>query len=331
MAIVGEVLLLVRHSLIAGAGLALEQIDTVLTHPQVPGQCRRFLRERAAPGACAADGLDGRGGADGGRRPGTTGQAALGTVLAAQIYGGTVLREGVQDRDDNETRFVWLARVCESDGSEPPLRRRGRRPLQDLARVLGPRGGQPRLAGALSGRVRAPGHQPDEDRVATAARAPRAATCSSSTCSAGPTKRRSLRRLRGCERCARRCACSAPTPWRPGHRAGRRTPKRQRPRYTAALKMESTVPPESVGSVSASEHPRHGPETSPVTAMGGRVLVLNATYEPINVCTVRRAVVLLLKEKAELLERGSLGAALRERDARSPGRDPPGELRERAA
>jgi 5-methylcytosine-specific restriction endonuclease McrA len=38
--------------------------------------------------------------------------------------------------------------------------------------------------------------------------------------------------------------------------------------------------------------------------MGGRVLVLNATYEPINVCTVRRAVVLLLKEKAELLERG---------------------------
>ena len=33
------------------------------------------------------------------------------------------------------------------------------------------------------------------------------------------------------------------------------------------------------------------------------MLVLNATYEPINVCTVRRAVVLLLKEKAELVER----------------------------
>jgi 5-methylcytosine-specific restriction endonuclease McrA len=38
--------------------------------------------------------------------------------------------------------------------------------------------------------------------------------------------------------------------------------------------------------------------------MSGRVLVLNATYEPINVCTVRRAVVLLLKDKAELVERG---------------------------
>ena len=36
----------------------------------------------------------------------------------------------------------------------------------------------------------------------------------------------------------------------------------------------------------------------------GRVLVLNASYEPLNVCTVRRALVLILKEKAEILERG---------------------------
>ena len=36
----------------------------------------------------------------------------------------------------------------------------------------------------------------------------------------------------------------------------------------------------------------------------GRVLVLNASYEPLNVCTVRRALVLILKEKAEILEHG---------------------------
>jgi 5-methylcytosine-specific restriction endonuclease McrA len=35
------------------------------------------------------------------------------------------------------------------------------------------------------------------------------------------------------------------------------------------------------------------------------VLVLNATYEPINVCTVRRATVLLLKQKAEVIEHGA--------------------------
>jgi hypothetical protein len=34
----------------------------------------------------------------------------------------------------------------------------------------------------------------------------------------------------------------------------------------------------------------------------GQVLVLNATYEPLSVVTVKRAVVLLLKEKAELIE-----------------------------
>ncbi len=32
------------------------------------------------------------------------------------------------------------------------------------------------------------------------------------------------------------------------------------------------------------------------------VLVLNATYEPLNVVSVRRAVLLLLKEKAEIVE-----------------------------
>lgn len=45
------------------------------------------------------------------------------------------------------------------------------------------------------------------------------------------------------------------------------------------------------------------------TALGGRlrrgrVLVLNASYEPLNVCTVRRALILILKQKAEVLEHG---------------------------
>jgi 5-methylcytosine-specific restriction endonuclease McrA len=58
--------------------------------------------------------------------------------------------------------------------------------------------------------------------------------------------------------------------------------------------MGSSIPVPT-RSASLSEHHRRGPD-------GGRVLVLNATYEPINVCTVRRAVVLLLKEKAEVIE-----------------------------
>ena len=33
-----------------------------------------------------------------------------------------------------------------------------------------------------------------------------------------------------------------------------------------------------------------------------KVLVLNTTYEPLNVCSVRRALVLVFKQKAEVLE-----------------------------
>jgi 5-methylcytosine-specific restriction endonuclease McrA len=39
--------------------------------------------------------------------------------------------------------------------------------------------------------------------------------------------------------------------------------------------------------------------------VGHQVLVLNATYEPINVCSLKRAVVLVLKNKAEVLERAA--------------------------
>jgi len=42
---------------------------------------------------------------------------------------------------------------------------------------------------------------------------------------------------------------------------------------------------------------------APGHGIGGRVLVLNASYEPINVCTIRRATVLVLKSRAEILER----------------------------
>ena len=40
------------------------------------------------------------------------------------------------------------------------------------------------------------------------------------------------------------------------------------------------------------------------TTVNSPVLVLNQNYEPLNVCGVRRAVVLVLKDKAQLLENG---------------------------
>src|SRR5215216_4767228 len=59
--------------------------------------------------------------------------------------------------------------------------------------------------------------------------------------------------------------------------------------------MGSHTPPGPRSSAPVHEHRPRGRD-------GGRVLVLNATYEPINVCSVRRAAILLLKMKAEVLE-----------------------------
>jgi prephenate dehydratase len=105
--IVGETLLNVRHSLIAGRPVDLDEIHTVLTHPQVPGQCAQFLRgelahARVLPASSTAEAVRE---VVGDPQPG---RAALGTKLAGDLYGGTIVREDVQDRDDNETRFVWL-------------------------------------------------------------------------------------------------------------------------------------------------------------------------------------------------------------------------------
>ena len=67
VAIVGEVVLPVRHYLIAASPLELGQIETVVSHPHVPGQCTRFLHGPLAQRACRCGQLDGRGGATGER------------------------------------------------------------------------------------------------------------------------------------------------------------------------------------------------------------------------------------------------------------------------
>jgi prephenate dehydratase len=120
VAIVGEVVLPVRHYLVAAAPLRLEQIQTIVSHPHAPGQCARFLHAQlpwasivAATSTAEAVRLVGQEKDDS--------WAAIGTRLAAELYGCVVIAERIQDREDNETRFVWLARADSTLGA-PPLR-----------------------------------------------------------------------------------------------------------------------------------------------------------------------------------------------------------------
>jgi prephenate dehydratase len=105
--IVGEVVHPVRHCLIARAEMALEDVVRVVSHPQASGQCARFLRERLP----SAEVVSAASTADAVRIVAESEEpwAALGTELAAYLYGCVVLEAGVEDQEGNETRFVWLA------------------------------------------------------------------------------------------------------------------------------------------------------------------------------------------------------------------------------
>ncbi len=109
VAIVGEVIHPIRQCLIARTELELDEVEVVVSHAQANAQCARFIRTRlplatVLAGTSTADAVRMVAEHDG---P----WAALGTRLAAEHYGCRVLRAGVEDLPDNETRFVWLARA----------------------------------------------------------------------------------------------------------------------------------------------------------------------------------------------------------------------------
>src|SRR5437588_1949072 len=123
VAIVGEVVHPIRHCLVARTALELEDIETVVSHPQATAQCARFIRTRL-PGARV---LAGSSTADAVRLVSEHDGpwAAVANRLAAERYHCRVLRSRVEDVADNETRFVLLARIGTPPGlpwdSHPPL------------------------------------------------------------------------------------------------------------------------------------------------------------------------------------------------------------------
>jgi len=114
VAIVGETVQPIRTALIARTQVDLGAIAAVVSHPQPLGQCAGFLR-RELPGARVQAATST---AEAVRTVAESGEpwAALGPAAAAALYGGHVLRDGVDDDPDNATRFVWLARA----GTPPP-------------------------------------------------------------------------------------------------------------------------------------------------------------------------------------------------------------------
>ncbi len=107
--IVGETVLAVEQCLIAQESLPLDQIEVVISHPQATAQCREYIRAnmpeaRVMTSSSTAEAV--RLVSERIRHR----WAAIGTRLAAELYGCVVLATGIEDVSGNQTRFVWLSR-----------------------------------------------------------------------------------------------------------------------------------------------------------------------------------------------------------------------------
>jgi prephenate dehydratase len=108
LSIVGEVQVPVVHQLLALPGVRLDEIRRVLSHPQALAQCARFLRSLNGVEAIAT--YDTAGSAKMVRDEQRRDQAAIASARAGELFSLTSLRAGIQDFDDNITRFLAISR-----------------------------------------------------------------------------------------------------------------------------------------------------------------------------------------------------------------------------
>ena len=102
-----ELVLPIEHQLIAAPGTRLEDVSIVKSHPQALAQCRRFLETRLPRARLEAALSTAAAVSDATRTPGA---AAIGSRRAAELTGGTILAEHVQDVALNKTRFLIIGR-----------------------------------------------------------------------------------------------------------------------------------------------------------------------------------------------------------------------------
>lgn len=115
--ITGEHFVRVRAVLAAHKGTELKDVTSAVSHVVLLGQVRAFLKKHnIAP----IVGRDTAGSVKDVAENPEPGVAAMGSELAAEIYGLDVLARGIEDHDHNTTRFL----VCAPEPSEPDRSRK---------------------------------------------------------------------------------------------------------------------------------------------------------------------------------------------------------------
>lgn len=106
--VVGEVQVRVRHCLIARPGATLAELRRVASHPVALAQCRRFFATH--PHLTPVPAYDTAGSVRDLMAGAAPADAAIGSALAAELYGAAVVCDGIEDHAENYTRFLIVAR-----------------------------------------------------------------------------------------------------------------------------------------------------------------------------------------------------------------------------
>jgi chorismate mutase/prephenate dehydratase len=120
----------VEHALMVLPGTRLSDLRAVISHPQALAQCSDFFA--ANPKAKASPWYDTAGAARSLAEAGRDGTAllegdlntlgAIASESAAEIYGLRILKKKLQNRKDNYTRFLSIARSAEKRAVSGPLK-----------------------------------------------------------------------------------------------------------------------------------------------------------------------------------------------------------------
>ena len=113
--IVGETVRHIVFALIAAPGVPLNDVRKALSHPVALAQCEHFFRQH--PQIQPVPVYDTAGAVESIMREGQRDCAAVASRRAAQVYGGVILADAIQDHLENYTRFLLIT----PPGSEPPV------------------------------------------------------------------------------------------------------------------------------------------------------------------------------------------------------------------
>jgi len=104
--IVGETVRHILFALIAPPGVNLAEVRKALSHPVALAQCEKFFRQH--PQIQPVSVYDTAGAVEIVINQQARDSAAVATRRAAEVYGGTVLAEAIQDHLENYTRFLLI-------------------------------------------------------------------------------------------------------------------------------------------------------------------------------------------------------------------------------